>query len=138
MAASFVVRLRRCVNRNPKRERWVHALGAQGRRWATQVRRTAPATSRSCAGQQCHRDWGLTFTTPLVFSLSCASTARILSPATMTTSLYRCPNTGFQVQGYSPEQTSDDDVSYEAVTCLMCKRLHLVNPTTGKVLGEDE
>jgi hypothetical protein len=27
----------------------------------------------------------------------------------MSTFLYRCPNTGFQVQGYTPEQTSDDD-----------------------------
>jgi len=50
--------------------------------------------------------------------------------------LYRCPNTGFQVQGYSPEQISDYDGSYEAVTCLMCKRVHLMNPATGKVLGE--
>ena len=55
----------------------------------------------------------------------------------MTAFLYRCPNTGFQVQGYSPEQTSDDDSWYEAITCLMCKRVHLVNPTTGKVLGEE-
>jgi len=56
----------------------------------------------------------------------------------MTTFLYRCPNTGFQVQGYSPEQTSDDQSSYEAITCLMCKRLHFVNPATGKMLGEEE
>jgi len=56
----------------------------------------------------------------------------------MTTFLYRCPTTGFLVQGYSPEQTSGDDSSYEALTCLMCKRVHLVNPATGKVLGNDE
>jgi hypothetical protein len=56
----------------------------------------------------------------------------------MAALLYRCPNTGFQVQGYSPEQTSDDDSAYEAVTCLVCQRIHLVNPATGKVLGEDE
>ncbi len=54
----------------------------------------------------------------------------------MATFLYRCPNTGFRVQGYSPNQTSDDDNSYEAVTCVMCKRVHLVNAATGKVLGE--
>jgi len=52
--------------------------------------------------------------------------------------LYRCPNTGFQVQGYSPEQTSDDESSYEAITCLICKQLHLVNLATGKVLGEEK
>ena len=55
----------------------------------------------------------------------------------MPTFLYRCPNTGFRVQGYAPEKTSDDDV-YEVMTCTMCKRVHLVSPTTGKVLGEDE
>ena len=55
----------------------------------------------------------------------------------MTTFLYRCPTTGYQIQGYSPEQTSDDESSYEAITCLICKQVHLVNPTTGKVLGED-
>jgi len=70
------------------------------------------------------------------FFLSCAPVARSVS-ARMTAFLYRCPNTGFQVQGYSPEQTSDDDSWYEAITCLMCKRVHLVNPTTGKVLGEE-
>jgi hypothetical protein len=26
---------------------------------------------------------------------------------------------------------------YEAVTCLACKRIHLANPTTGKVLGDE-
>jgi hypothetical protein len=55
----------------------------------------------------------------------------------MTTFLYRCPNTGFQVQGYSPEQISDED-RYESVTCLVCKRVHLVNPNNGKVLGADD
>jgi hypothetical protein len=56
----------------------------------------------------------------------------------MTTFLYRCPNTGFQIQSYSPEQTLDDDSAYETVTCLVCQRVHLVNPATGKVLGEDD
>jgi len=55
----------------------------------------------------------------------------------MATFLYRCPNTGFQVQGYTPEQTSDDDGSYEAVTCLSCQQVQLVHPASGKVLGED-
>jgi hypothetical protein len=56
----------------------------------------------------------------------------------MATFLYRCPDTGFRVQGYTPEQTSDDDDAYEAVTCIACTRVHLVNPTTGKVMGEEE
>jgi hypothetical protein len=56
----------------------------------------------------------------------------------MPSFLYRCPNTGFRVQGYSPEQTADDEHSYESVTCIMCRQVHLVNPNTGKVLGEDD
>jgi hypothetical protein len=54
----------------------------------------------------------------------------------MVTFLYRCPNTGLQVQGYAPERASDDDDAYEAVTCSACRRVHAVNPATGKVLGE--
>jgi hypothetical protein len=55
----------------------------------------------------------------------------------MSPFIYRCPNTGFRVQGYSPEQTSDDDGRYEAITCIMCRQIHLVNPATGQVLGQD-
>jgi len=51
--------------------------------------------------------------------------------------LYRCPNTGFRVQGYTFEQTSDDD-AYEPVTCAACTRVHFVNPTTGKIMGDEE
>ena len=56
----------------------------------------------------------------------------------MAAFLYRCPNTGFRVQGYAPEQTSDDDNIYESVTCLACQRVHLVNAATGRVMGEEE
>lgn len=55
----------------------------------------------------------------------------------MPTFLYRCPNTGFKVQGYSAEETSDED-AYQSVTCIMCRQVHLVNPATGKVLGESD
>jgi hypothetical protein len=53
--------------------------------------------------------------------------------------LYRCPNTGYRVQGFvAEEDRSDDPEDYQTVTCLACKQVHLVNPTTGQVLGEDE
>jgi hypothetical protein len=58
--------------------------------------------------------------------------------AAMATFLYRRPVTGFRVQGYTPEQTSDDDDTWEPLTCLACQRVHLVNPATGRVLGEQE
>jgi hypothetical protein len=51
--------------------------------------------------------------------------------------LYRCPNTGYRVQGFVAEEVSDDQ-TYMSVTCIMCRQLHLVNPSTGKVLGGDD
>ena len=56
--------------------------------------------------------------------------------ASMPTFLYRCPNTGYRVQGFVAEETSGDSESYEAITCIVCQRVHLVNPRTGKVVGE--
>ena len=51
--------------------------------------------------------------------------------------LYRCPNTGFRVQGYTADENIPHDRdAYEPLTCLACKLVHLVNPKTGKVLGE--
>jgi hypothetical protein len=53
--------------------------------------------------------------------------------------LYRCPITGYRVQGFAAEEASEDSETYEAVKCVACEQTHLVNPTTGKVLGaEDE
>jgi hypothetical protein len=48
--------------------------------------------------------------------------------------VYRCPNTGLRVQGWVVDER--DNESYEAVTCTICARVHLVNPKTGKVLAE--
>ena len=52
--------------------------------------------------------------------------------------LYRCPNTGSRVQGYVAEEVPDDTNAYKSITCLACRQVHLVNPATGKVLGEDD
>ena len=35
------------------------------------------------------------------------------------------------------EEIAEDADRYEPVTCVMCQPVHLVNPWTGKVLGED-
>lgn len=57
----------------------------------------------------------------------------------MPTFLFRCPNTGYRVQDFiAEEDASDDPEDYQAVTCLACKQSHLVNLTTGKVLGADD
>jgi hypothetical protein len=50
--------------------------------------------------------------------------------------LFSCPNTGQIVQGWAAEETPDD--AYESVTCLACQRLHFVNPSSDKVLGEED
>jgi hypothetical protein len=55
----------------------------------------------------------------------------------MATFIYRCPNTGLNVQGWSAEDVSDEPESYEAMTCTACGQLHFVNRATGKVLGDD-
>jgi len=52
--------------------------------------------------------------------------------------VYRCPNTGMNVQGWvADDPTEGEDKTYAAITCTICTRLHLVNPKTGKVLGAD-
>ena len=50
--------------------------------------------------------------------------------------LYCCPNTGYRVQGFSAEDISEDQRTFEPVTCPACHQLHLVNPATGKVLDK--
>jgi len=52
--------------------------------------------------------------------------------------LYRCPITGLRVQGLVAEDVPDDVDTYESITCLACRQVHLVNPATGKVLGEED
>jgi hypothetical protein len=51
--------------------------------------------------------------------------------------IYRCPNTGLRIQALAAEEITEDEGTYEAVTCIMCQQVHLVNPHTSKVLGED-
>ena len=60
-------------------------------------------------------------------------------PLQMATFLYRCPITGLNVQGWVADDPSErDEHSYEPVSCHACRRVHLVNPKTGKVLGTDD
>ena len=55
----------------------------------------------------------------------------------MATFIYKCPTTGFNVQGWiADEGTHNDDV--RPITCLACQRVHLVNLKTRKVLGAVE
>ena len=58
----------------------------------------------------------------------------------MAAFLYRCPNTGQHVQGWSAEEGPADEGTYETVSCIACQQVHLVNPATGNVLtgGDDQ
>lgn len=43
------------------------------------------------------------------------------------------------VQIEMPEKAPTDHAdSYESVTCPACTRIHLINKTTGKMLGDNE
>jgi hypothetical protein len=57
----------------------------------------------------------------------------------MATFLFTCPRTSSRVQGWIADDGSENGAeTYEGVTCLACKQVHMVNPKTGKVLGTDE
>jgi hypothetical protein len=59
--------------------------------------------------------------------------------APMAPFLFRCPNTGLHVQGWVADDGSvDGRKTYEVVSCLACRQVHLVNPTTGRILGSDD
>jgi hypothetical protein len=58
----------------------------------------------------------------------------------MASLLYRCPNTGLQVQGWL-DDTPDTELgkeSYQGERCPACGKLHFVNAKSGKILGVDE
>jgi hypothetical protein len=52
--------------------------------------------------------------------------------------LYRCPKTGHRVQGFSADDVAEDARTYEAVLCTVSNQVHLVNPSTGAVLGQGD
>ena len=60
-----------------------------------------------------------------------------------STFLYRCPVTGYNVQGFVADNPAEkngqiDQQVYEPVTCVVCRRIHLVDPKTGKVAGSND
>ena len=55
----------------------------------------------------------------------------------MAAFIYRCPVTGYNVQAFiadDPIRRSED--TFQSVTCTVCGQVHLVNPKTGKVVGD--
>ena len=57
--------------------------------------------------------------------------------AAAATFIYRCPTTGYKVQGFVAEDpTADGETAFLPVTCTICARVHLVDPKTGQLAGE--
>jgi hypothetical protein len=51
--------------------------------------------------------------------------------------IFRCTRTGMNVQIDMPDAAPDYPDSYESVACPACARIHLVNKTTGRTLGDN-
>lgn len=52
---------------------------------------------------------------------------------------FRCPDTGMNVQGwFADDPNQRDDLNYEVMPCLACGGNHVVNPKTGKTIGNSE
>ena len=68
-----------------------------------------------------------------------ARRARSYQYEKMAKLIFRCARTGLNVQIWLPDEAPAVHAdSYEAVTCPACARMHLVNKTTGKMLGDKE
>jgi hypothetical protein len=53
----------------------------------------------------------------------------------MAAFVYRCPNTGFDIQAWSEEGDDPTGCLYVPIKCTVCLRAHLVNCQSGHVLG---
>jgi hypothetical protein len=51
---------------------------------------------------------------------------------------YLCPVTGKRVQAWLAEPVAPDMVRFDAIDCIACGGTHLINPTTGKLMGDEE
>jgi hypothetical protein len=53
--------------------------------------------------------------------------------------IYRCPTTDQSVQGWFADNGNENGgETYETVTCIACRSVHLINRKTGKTLGTDD
>ena len=76
---------------------------------------------------------------PLQLLGTCAvPTAAAFHDETMATFLYRCPKTRLRVQGWVADEPTQPEQSYEAVTCLACGSVHLVNPASGRTIDDGD
>ena len=52
--------------------------------------------------------------------------------------IFRCPNTGMDVQTLFRIQEDDEYPIFETINCAACTKLHFLNLKTGKLLGRDK
>jgi hypothetical protein len=55
--------------------------------------------------------------------------------------LFKCPLTRQHVSGWLAEDVDalgNGETRAEAIKCIACSRVHLINPKTGKVFGPEE
>ena len=52
--------------------------------------------------------------------------------------IFKCPQTGLNVQHWLDEAEPDNPSAYETVACQACSRLHFINRLNGKLLGQTE
>ena len=51
--------------------------------------------------------------------------------------IFKCPHTGLNVQHWLGDSVPEDQSStYESVICQACNRLHFINRSSGKLLGQ--
>jgi hypothetical protein len=85
-----------------------------------------------------HGGWPVSLLPRPIFDLCHRRRHCFVSIGRMAAFLYRCPNTGLNVQGWiAGDPGVDVNSTYESLTCTACARLHMVNPKNGHVLGVD-
>jgi hypothetical protein len=51
--------------------------------------------------------------------------------------IFKCPNTGLNVQHWLDDNEPENpSPAYETVVCQGCNRLHFINRSNGKLLGQ--
>jgi hypothetical protein len=48
---------------------------------------------------------------------------------------FKCPITSQHVSGWYADEPRNNEDRPESVTCVACRRVHVVHPKTGKVIG---
>lgn len=51
--------------------------------------------------------------------------------------VFRCPNTGMNVQTHLEKREEGEVRSFEAFACPACTRVHFIDVATGELLGKE-